>query len=400
LAGRRADALQVVKDKLFETGDEKQNSFDASQVDIIIADSSKPQTLINVVNNTRVVISTVGPFARYGTPLVELCATHGTSYCDITGETDWVREMIDRYDDVARKTGAYIVNMCGCDCVPWDIATLMLSKHFAKLNYDGDREVLNEVRFFDEQLGELSGGTMETLFESLENRARYVSRLGFDPLLKALPNSVSPQPVTEENKNSLKSAYQTIIANQSTVGYSRIFRKWIGPSLMSSVMSNCIRHSNAQMMYSPKLRYIEANALGGFMYANSSMVQLMVFGTSLFCPPLKWMMRTCILPKPGAGPSMTYMQNAYLKLTGLATGSRGHKAKCVMYFGVDAGYLDTARMLVESGLCLALKTDRDRITATPQASAGGVFTPATCLGEVLLDRLVASGTYWNIQAIS
>jgi len=126
---------------------------------------------------------------------------------------------------------------------------------------------------------------------------------------------------------------------------------------------------------------------------------MMVFGTALFCPPLKWILRAFVLPKPGAGPSMNYMTNAYLKLTGFATGSRGHRAKSVMYFPVDAGYLDTARMLVESGLCLALRSEREKITSAAHSSMGGVYTPAACLGEVLLQRLVDSGTFWNISAL-
>ena len=70
---------------------------------------------------TRVVITTTGPFDRYGSDLVRMCAESGTHYADITGETDWVRKMIDRYDDKARATGARIVHFCGHDCVPWDL---------------------------------------------------------------------------------------------------------------------------------------------------------------------------------------------------------------------------------------------------------------------------------------
>lgn len=76
-------------------------------------------------SDTRVVITTAGPFDRYGTPVVALCAQYGTSYADITGETNWVREMIDKYDDVAKKTGARIVHFCGHDCIPWDLSALV-----------------------------------------------------------------------------------------------------------------------------------------------------------------------------------------------------------------------------------------------------------------------------------
>ncbi len=74
------------------------------------------------------VISTAGPFAQHGSLLVSLCAAHGTDYCDITGESDWVREMIDLYDDSARKSGARLVHHCGHDCVPWDLVVLECAK--------------------------------------------------------------------------------------------------------------------------------------------------------------------------------------------------------------------------------------------------------------------------------
>lgn len=72
-------------------------------------------------------MSTVGPYAKYGSKLVAVCAHYGTNYCDITGETKWVSYMIDLYDDLAKSTGAKLVSFCGHDCIPWDINTFMIA---------------------------------------------------------------------------------------------------------------------------------------------------------------------------------------------------------------------------------------------------------------------------------
>lgn len=122
IAGRSKERLQKVKNEIVKINGKCQ------AVPILIADSSNVDQLTEIAEKTKVIISTVGPFARYGTPLVAVCAHSGTNYCDITGEVHWVRQMIDKYDDVANQTGAKLVSCCGCDSVPWDISTFMQAK--------------------------------------------------------------------------------------------------------------------------------------------------------------------------------------------------------------------------------------------------------------------------------
>jgi hypothetical protein len=143
IAGRNQKALETVRAEL---------NVNANDLDILIADASKPETLRALVADTRVVITTVGPFVRYGTPLVEACALFGTDYCDITGETDWVRNMIDKYDDIAKVSGARIVNFCGHDCVPWDLCAFKAAE---ALKQQGESMV--DIKCFDEICGSASG---------------------------------------------------------------------------------------------------------------------------------------------------------------------------------------------------------------------------------------------------
>jgi len=96
-----------------------------------------------------------------------MCVIYGTSYCDITGETDWVRTTVDNYHEQAKETGAQIVHFCGHDCVPWDLSVLLLNN---KIKEKGD--ILKEVIFYDKIRASASGGTMATLFNSLEKRIK------------------------------------------------------------------------------------------------------------------------------------------------------------------------------------------------------------------------------------
>jgi short subunit dehydrogenase-like uncharacterized protein len=118
IAGRRLSVLEQIRTELSKI------DSSLSNLPIIIADSSDVPSLFNMIKQTKVIISTAGPFSVYGSDLVRACAYCGTHYCDITGESDWVRDMIDKYDDVARSTGARIVNLAGHDCIPWDLVTL------------------------------------------------------------------------------------------------------------------------------------------------------------------------------------------------------------------------------------------------------------------------------------
>jgi len=94
---------------------------DCKNVDILVADSKDIIGLAKIVLSTKVVCSTAGPFSKFGSNLVGLCANYGTDYCDITGEVGWVRRMIDLYDNIAHKNGSRIVSCCGLDSVPWDL---------------------------------------------------------------------------------------------------------------------------------------------------------------------------------------------------------------------------------------------------------------------------------------
>jgi short subunit dehydrogenase-like uncharacterized protein len=361
IAGRRKEGLEKIRNELV--------AIDSSLKDLpfIIADSSKPETICSMTLETKVVITTAGPFDMYGSDVVKNCALNGTHYCDITGEADWVRKMIDKYDEAAKKSGAKIVHFCGHDCVPWDLAVSECARILKK---ESDEE-LTKVEIFDEANSGPSGGTLATVFHSLEDRVRFIPMLGYDPMLKTV------QGIKSENK--------TPGNNQNFLGFSNSINKWVGPFPMAMVNVVCVKRSNAISNYGSKVEYSEATVFPSFMSGFVTIVTGLYLVSAFFFPPLLWLLKTFVLPSPGQGPSQTQLDAGFLGVTCIGTGSQGGCATFEIYFPNDPGYVDTARMLVESGLTLALENDK-------LEGKGGIWTPAPCLGGTLLQRLVNTGT--------
>lgn len=372
LAGRRVNVLKDIRRKLCD--------FDPALADmpVLVADSDNLNSLAVLASRTKVVLTTVGPYAKYGRKLVKACANLGTHYADITGETDFVRRMIDLYDDTARSTGAKIVAHCGNDCIPWDLAVWELHK---VMRARGD--TLVGVRAFDDYLSAPSGGTLATVALGMEARGgggKYKSRLGFDPLLK------------EEGGSKSSRGFKTRL--QSGVEFNAEEGNWCAQFFMAPVMANCIRRSNALLGYSgtgagaEPLSYYEGEVHQSMLRALLEYVKTYTIGALVLTHPLGEMCRWLgFLPHQGQGPSSDLMEAGYLNVKVCADGVRGTKATCEVQFPSDPGYRETARMLVEAGMALLEEGD----TGT-SVKGGGVLTPAAALGDQLSIRLCATGS--------
>ena len=341
---------------------------------VLVADSSDPKSLAVMCSKTSVVATAAGPFARYGTPVVDACVKAGIDYCDITGETAWVRDMIADYDDAARKSGSRIVHLCGHDSVPWDLSTFMLAKQLKNKH----NETLAKVDFYDDIKSEPSGGTLETAFgimfgkESKSKKSAAQKELGYDPLLKTPSGKESTNTLSAKNVALYKAP------THASLPHRALF-------FMAGVNAYTVKRSNAVNGYGAKVVYCEGQAFPSFFAAACNLLGLALFGICLYIPPVRWLMRKFLLPKPGEGPSAESMEKGYLNVLGVAKGSNGTVVKSTMSFKVDPGYKDTARMLVESALALSLEGDKIK-------SGGGVWTPGCCQKEVLLERLLKTGT--------
>jgi len=369
IAGRSRDKLEAVKAK-----------EGAGIPEIIVADSSDKASLLAMAEATSVVATTAGPFARYGTLLVEACAETGTDYCDITGETPWVRDMIAQYDEKARGSGARIVSLCGHDSVPWDLSTYYLAK---KLKEDHGTD-LARVDFYDDIKSAPSGGTLETAFgimfgkESKAKKSDAQKALGYDPLLKLADGGASDYSVTVRNVGSLQRS-----SNQHP--HRTLF-------FMAGVNAYSVKRSNALNKYGKKVTYCEGERAGSLIGGIFTLIIWIIYGLFIYIPPLRWLMRKFVLPKPGQGPSKASMEAGHLHVLGVAIGEDKSVVSSTMSFFVDPGYLDTARMLVESALALSLDmTEKGGAKSSP----GGVFTPGACQKEALFDRLIKTGTQFK-----
>jgi len=352
--------------------------------DIIVADSTKYESLQAMCAKTKVIATTAGPFARYGTPVVKACVEAGIDYCDITGESNWVREMIAQYDDAARKSGSRVVSFCGHDCVPWDLLTMKLAERL-KEKSEHPSETMARVDMYDKIRSKPSGGTMETAMGIMFGKEKHMKKsaeqkaLGYDPMLKSREGKAASTFVV---KNKSVSSLKT--SSKSGEEHRVMF-------FMSGVNATAVKRSNALLKYGPKVEYCEGVVKKNMYSAIIYLLGLLIFGLCLYIPPIRWLMKKFVLPKPGEGPSEQEMDKGFLRVTGVAKGTQGTVAKATIMFKTDPGYRDTARMLVESALSLSL--DSQKLVD----SQGGVYTPAACQGNVLLDRLIMTGSVFSFH---
>lgn len=373
MAGRSKDKLQTVRATLAEELDMPE----LSSVDLIIADTSIPSTLPNLVRNTRAVVSTTGPFWNYGSAVVEFCAKFGTNYADITGESSWVKAMMTRWQNTAKKTGAKIISLAGHDCIPWDLSVCLLANRLKK----DTGEDLVEVICIDEARSAASGGTIETIL------------MGANGLVPSAPTDDPFRKQVDGRKHT--NTFQSDIKLRP----SKILKPWDKqaaygtPFFMSIINQDVVSWSQALRGGAP-LVYSEVALNSDFKTAVVGYFQTVLFLTGIMNPLTKNLLMKFALPKPGEGPSMDDMENNFfLTVTTRGIGSAGSEAEAVIYFPRDPGYLDTARMLVESGLSMALN-EKDL-----PVSGGGFFSPGYGLGETLLGRLARTGTYFQLKVL-
>ena len=149
IAGRSQAKLNKLKEELAILVP----NCNISDLDIIIVDTTQPETIHGLVKDTKAVISSAGPFWKYGSKVVEFCVKYGTDYVDTTGETGWNKEMIMKWNSIALKTGSKIISLCGMDSMPWDLSFYKLSQLVMDRDYD---DHLVKAQFFDEIKGGIS----------------------------------------------------------------------------------------------------------------------------------------------------------------------------------------------------------------------------------------------------
>lgn len=380
LAGRSPDRLRAVRDTLGEA---------AQSWPILNADASSPSTLDEMAARTQVVITTVGPYTRYGLPLVAACAGAGTDYADLTGEAMFVRESIDLYHKQAADTGARIVHACGFDSVPSDLSVYAL---YRAARDDGAGELGDTdlvVRSFS---GGVSGGTVASMLEVLDTASR-------DP--DARRQLADPYTLTTDR------AAEPEIGPQPDLPWRRgrqiapeLAGLWTSGFLMAPYNTRIVRRSNALLdwAYGRRLRYSESMSLGSSPLAPVASAVVGGVGAATFgvgsryfrLLPRKLVER--IVPKPGTGPSEAARERGYYRIETFTTTTTGARYVARMEQRGDPGYKATSVLLGECGLALAV--DRDKLP-----DLRGVLTPAAAMGDALLDRFPAAGVTLEVERL-
>ncbi|NHN54315.1 enoyl-ACP reductase [Calidifontibacter sp. DB0510] len=343
---------------------------------VVIADSSDPASLRAMAERTRVVITTVGPYAKYGLPLVEACATTGTDYVDLTGEVLFHREAVDRFDAAAEASGARIVPSCGFDSVPSDLAVLFLAD---AASHAGDGE-LTETTLYATIKGGASGGTVASAIGQADEMrgSKDKRRIVLDKF------ALSPDRGAEPSGEYRDGA---------TAAYSDEIRSWTAPFVMASYNTRVVRRSNALLghRYGRGFRYRElmrtGDGLKGRATAYAVLGGLGAMMGAIAVPFLRPVVDR-VAPSPGEGPSAQARAKGYFRMDARSTTTSGARYQSVVAAQGDPGYAATAVMLGEAGLALALQRDE---LPLPAGRRGGLFTPATALGRPYADRLVAQG---------
>ncbi|MEM6960491.1 MAG: saccharopine dehydrogenase NADP-binding domain-containing protein [Myxococcota bacterium] len=380
LAGRNQSRLERVRDELVKT---TRHPKRASALPLLVGDSYDVASLEKIVKEAEVVCSTVGPYAKYGSALVASCVEHGTDYCDLTGEVQFIRRMIDAHHERAESTGARIVHCCGFDSIPSDLGTFLLHR---SLRDQLDSQLTAVKMFAGESRGGFSGGTTASFLHLLEEAQE-------DPAIRQLlvdPYSLCPDGARHGPDG----------ADQRSVRYDSDLEMWTGPFLMAGINTRVVRRSNALLdyPYGRSFRYSEAMSFGsgpkGALLSGAVTAGLGGMLAAAMLPRARGLMQRWVLPKPGEGPSREQRQRGYFVMRLLAKGEdrQGNvvTARARVAGDQDPGYGETAKMLAESALCLALQGEQIEC-------GGGIRTPASTMGALLIERLQQASMVFSVD---
>jgi short subunit dehydrogenase-like uncharacterized protein len=359
IAGRNRGKLETVR----------QSCLAAAQVDklpVLVADSADPGSLASLVQQARVVCSTVGPYAKFGTPLVAACVAAGTHYCDLTGEVQWMARVIPQYQQAAEASGARIVHTCGFDSVPFDMGNWYLQQVMFERYGVYARQVKARV---GRNRGAASGGTIASILNMMEEARR-------DPSIRrqvANPYALYPAGTPPGRDGP----------DQRGAKFDADFQQWTSPFIMAAINTRVVRRSNALLGFpwGENFRYDEATLNASRWQAVRNSVAGGVGLVALALGPTRKLAQR-FLPKPGEGPTRAQREAGYYEVffRGIDPDDRSRDTVVRVSGDLDPGYGSTSRMLGEAAACLA----QDELTV-----GGGFWTPAAALDGKYLERLTS-----------
>jgi short subunit dehydrogenase-like uncharacterized protein len=363
IAGRSAQKLEETRASLAsETG------IPTDSLPTILANADDLDGMRSMAGRSRVICSTVGPYALYGNHLVAACAELGTHYCDLTGEAHWMRRMIDAHEETAKKSGARIVFTCGFDCIPSDLGTFFLQNEMKARHGVMAAEIKLGVKGFK---GAASGGTIASMINMLEEASQ-------DPEVMRIMNEPYALNPTGDQTGPDR-------GEPTMPAYAEDFAAWTAPFVMGAINTKVVRRTNSLLnhLYGQDFRYSEVMLTGpgpgGLAKATAVAAGSGAMMGAMAIGPLRRIIERR-LPSPGEGPDKEAREAGYFDIRFHARhpedATKNMRARVTG--DRDPGYGSTSKMLAESAVCLA----KDDLTSQP-----GILTPAVALGDALIIRL-------------
>jgi short subunit dehydrogenase-like uncharacterized protein len=354
MAGRSLDKLKSVRNAVGAPLD----------TPLIAADSSDVGSLQAMVDQTRLVITTVGPYQFYGSDLVAACAASGTDYIDLCGEPVWMRQMIDKHEAAAKASGARIVFSCGFDSVPFELGAFFVQEEAKRVFGAPASRVKGRVR---DMRGTLSGGTAASAKATFDAVAKDLSLVAIlnDPF------ALTPGFVGPKQPRGSKPAYEEDL------------QSWTAPFMMALINTRNVHRSNMLMgfAYGKEFIYDEMVLTGPGEKGEANAKRVMAANNEKTGPNAR---------KPGEGPSKEERENGLYDLLYVAVAPDGRQARASVKGDRDPGYGSTSKMISECAVCLL----RD----APEVP-GGIWTPGAAMGDRLIKRLVDNaGLTFQVEA--
>jgi short subunit dehydrogenase-like uncharacterized protein len=354
MAGRSLAKLASVRDAIGASAD----------TPLIVADASDVASLKAMIEQTKSVISTVGPYLLYGNDLVAACAASGTDYFDLCGETPWMRRIIDAHEATAQRSGARIIFSCGYDSLPFELGVFYCQETAKKVLGTPVSRVKGRIRAMK---GTFSGGTAASGRALFEAAAR-------DPSLLALmrdPFALTPGFQGPKQPPGNKPMFDDDL------------QAWVTPFFMANINTRNVHRSNMLMgfPYGRDFVYDEMQITGPGEEGEASAKRILAANNK---------MATSVAPKPGEGPSKEERENGSYDLLFVALAPDGRQVRAAVKGDRDPGYGSTSKMIAECAICLL----RD----TPELKAG-IWTPGAAMGDRLIKRLVDhAGISFEVEA--
>ena len=342
MAGRSLDKLKSVREAVGAPAD----------TPLIAADSSDAASLKAMVDQAKVVITTVGPYQFYGNELVAACAASGTDYIDLCGEPIWMRQMIDKHEAAAKASGARIVFSCGFDSVPFELGAFYVQEEAKRVFGAPVTRVKGRVR---DMRGTLSGGTAASAKATFDAVAKDLSLVAIlnDPF------ALTPGFAGPKQPKGNKAAYEEDL------------QSWTAPFMMALINTRNVHRSNMLMgyPYGQDFVYDEMVLTGAGEKGEANAKKVMAANSGKTGPNAR---------KPGEGPSKEEQENGLFDLLYVAVAPDGRTVRASVKGDRDPGYGSTSKMISECAICLV----RD----TPDVPAG-FWTPGAAMQHKLIKRL-------------